>query len=79
MTTTDTIACLDRHDNACEGEVEYHMQPYPSTRSFPRCAHHWRLRCEVQEGIDRRYAPNSDCPPEGFDPTIAGERWDDDY
>ena len=82
MTAYDTPRCLDARSSShieCEGEVSYHMQPYPSTRSFPRCEKHWDERCRKQDEIDRRYAPNSSVPPAGFDPTYAGERWEDDY
>lgn len=80
MTTTDTPKCMDdRGHGTCLGEVQYHMQPYPSTKSFPRCERHWEDRCKLQDQIDKRYAPNSDVPPIGFDPTYAGERWSDDY
>jgi hypothetical protein len=39
------------------------------------------MRLEIQEGINQRYGhPDSDAgAPSDFDPSYAGERWDDDY
>lgn len=31
------------------------------------------------EGLERAREYMSDVPPDWFDPTYAGERWDDDY
>lgn len=74
----DQLECLDGHDGECAGAVEYRMPLSGTGRSFPRCAHHWSRRLDRQEEIDRRY-PDSPCPPAGFDPSYAGERWDEDY
>jgi len=71
--------CLDRHNGECTGEVEYRPPLSSTERRFPRCDGHWEKRLEKQREIDERYAPNSDVPPLGFDPTYAGERWDEDY
>ena len=48
-------------------------------RHFARCERHGMARLDLQEEINRKYAPESDVPPAGFDPTYAGERWEDDY
>lgn len=63
---------------ACRGAVEYRMPLSGTGKSFPRCDKHWSDRLDVQESINRRY-PDSPFAPSDFDPTYAGERWDDDY
>lgn len=75
----EPLKCLERHDNACTGAVEMRFPLSGTGRSFPRCDGHWSKRLALQEEITRRYAPNSDVPPAWFDPTYAGERWDEDY
>lgn len=76
----DDDECLDggREDDPCRGPVERH--PSPGSRSmatWPRCEHHWARRLDRYEEAERW--ADSDVPPPWFDPTIAGERWDDDY
>lgn len=73
----ETPECLDGPAE-CQGAVEYRMALSGTGRSFPRCDKHWSDRLDVQEGIDRRY-PDSPFPPSDFDPSYAGERWDEDY
>ena len=75
----EDITCLDSPQGGCAGTVEYRFALSGTGRSFPRCDAHWSIRLDVQDGINRRYAPNSDVPPSGFDPSYAGERWDNDY
>lgn len=74
----EILECLDAPHGGCEGEVDYRMIG-GSLRAFPRCEAHLRERLDYQEEINRRYAPYSDVPPADFDPTYAGERWDDEY
>jgi hypothetical protein len=76
--TTSEAECMNRHEGGCSGPVEYRMPLSGTGRSFPRCDGHWAERLDVQEGIDRRY-PDSPFPPADFDPTYAGETWDNDY
>ena len=80
MTTTETITCLDGNmaPEGCAGAVEYRMPLSGTGRSFPRCDAHWSERLDTQAGIDERY-PDTPNPPADFDPTYAGERWNDDY
>jgi len=81
-TNPEPLKCLDRHDQAkspCTGDVEMRYPLSGTGRSFPRCDGHWTKRLKKQEEINEWYAPFSDVPPRGFDPTYAGERWDDDY
>ncbi len=79
--STEPLECLDEHpDNSgCEGEVAYHTNPYSmSLKAWPRCVKHYDEYLTRMEGINQRY-PDSPIPPPGFDPSYAGERWDDDY
>jgi hypothetical protein len=69
-----TLTCLDASD-ACSGDVEYRTPLSGTGRAFPRCQAHWDRRLIIQDRITQRYAPNSAVPPEGFDPTYAGEEW----
>lgn len=75
LTATD---CLDNHLGDCAGGVEYRMALSATGRSFPRCDEHWARRLDTQERIDRDY-PDSPFAPSWFDPTYAGESWDEDY
>ena len=42
------------------------------------CQHHMSKSLQWNQEMAERY-PDSTTPPTWFDPTIAGERWDDDY
>ncbi len=76
---SEELHCLDdRQDGSCEGTIELRMPLSSTGKPFPRCDHHWDLRLKENERIERLYAPNSDVPPPGFDPTYAGERWEED-
>lgn len=72
---SEELVCLDR-DDSCAGAVEYRMPLSGTGRSFPRCDAHWDARLRVQEGINRRYPSQA---PADFDPSYAGESWDEDY
>lgn len=71
----DPVECLESGDE-CDGAVEYRMALSGTGRPFPRCDKHWGERLEKQEQINARYPHNA---PSDFDPSYAGERWDDDY
>lgn len=69
--------CLDdRGKGECRGPVE--PRSLDGLKWFPRCEHHWDLRLDEAERVNRTY-PDSPCPPDWFDPAAAGERWDDEY
>lgn len=68
--------CIQAHDGDCEGEVEYRFALSATGVSYPRCDKHWAERLEVQRGIEERYPHHQ---PADFDPSYAGERWDDEY
>lgn len=78
MTTTLTYTdCLDHGNGECTGAVEYRMSLSGTGTPIARCDGHWAKRLDEQERINRDY-PDSPCAPSWFDPTAAGERWDDD-
>jgi hypothetical protein len=70
------LECLDRHKGGCSGLVEYRFALSATGRSFPRCDAHWGKRLDEQEEINRKYPS---LQPSDFDPSYAGERWDDEY
>lgn len=74
----DPLECLDmgNPDDECKGKVEYRMALSATGVSFPRCDHHWAQRLDLQEETNRKYPVMQ---PSDFDPSFAGERWDDDY
>jgi hypothetical protein len=71
---SDDPTCLNAGPD-CAGPVEYRMPLSGTGCAFPRCDHHWAKRLDEQERITRKYP---ELPPRGFDPTYAGERWDED-
>lgn len=68
--------CIE-HGDDCRGPVEFRMALSASGRPFPRCERHWLARLDVQDRINRDY-PDSPIAPAWFDPSYAGERWDED-
>jgi hypothetical protein len=68
------MECLEESDE-CRGPVEYHTVGR-ALRAWPRCAYHQERRMERFENSIERYA-DSDMPPAWFDPSVAGEVWDD--
>lgn len=73
------LDCLEsgKPDPPCEGAVELRHALSGSGVPYPRCDHHWRLRVAKQHEMEQRY-PDSPHAPDWFDPTYAGERWDED-
>lgn len=73
--------CLEESDE-CAGEIISRFALSGSGIAYPRCDFHYDEYVErVQPAIDavnERY-PDSSQPPAWFDPTYAGECWDDDY
>ena len=63
----------------CAGEVVEYLALSGSGERYPRCERHYQGYVErVQPKIDdinRRYPAMA---PADFDPTYAGERWDED-
>lgn len=71
-------SCLD-YSTLCEGEVEYRPALSFSGTWFPRCDYHWSERLDTQDRLRRDYGVDSDVAPSNFDPSYAGESWDEDY
>lgn len=60
----------------CQGPVEYRLAPdRDDLKAFPRCEFHWQKRLASAE---RSRELLSDVPPSWFDPSYAGESWDED-
>ncbi|RZU36005.1 hypothetical protein EV284_3488 [Streptomyces sp. BK022] len=74
----EELKCLENRTGECSGAVKYRAPLSGTGRSFPRCDAHWAARLKKQKEIRNRYAPASDVPPRGFDPTFCGESWDED-
>jgi hypothetical protein len=66
---------LEDHTGDCEGEVEYRMPLSGTGKSFPRCEFHWDKRLIEQDRINATYPT---LQPSDFDPSYAGESWDED-
>ena len=70
--------CMDeRDDSPCQGPVAYHSVDPGRATAVERCAKHWADRLDRMSNSVERYA-NSDLAPSWFDPSFAGERWDDE-
>jgi hypothetical protein len=67
--------CLE-YGTDCLGDVDLHWVG-TSTKAWPRCQFHAARRQQRYEDSIERYA-DSDVPPDWFDPSVAGERWNED-
>jgi len=74
LAASNLEACLE-HGPDCSGEVEYRMPLSGTGRAFPRCDAHWSKRLDEQDRINRTYPQTA---PSDFDPSYAGESWDED-
>jgi hypothetical protein len=71
--------CIDfNEEDPCKGPIEFHSVDPGRAEAFPRCEKHWAKRLERRENSIEKYE-NSDVVPAWFDPTYAGERWEEDY
>lgn len=68
------LECIEGPDT-CKGAVRYRMALSGTGESFPRCDGHWDVRLDLEDRLNRDY-PDSDMPPDWFDPANAGESWD---
>ena len=73
---THSAECLNWSEH-CSGPVEMRHSGGMNGRSWPRCAFHGAKRLADRENSIEAWA-DSDVAPPWFDPTLAGERWDDD-
>ena len=72
--------CLDSDEGGCEGETFERPSLSGSDMAFPRCEKHYQEyadRIAPKIAATRRRYPDSSTPPEWFDESCAGERWDD--
>jgi hypothetical protein len=69
------LKCLE-HGESCSGTVEYRYPLSSTGKNFARCDLHWAIAVKRWEENQRKYGGS--CPPSDFDPTYAGERWDED-
>lgn len=77
ITTFPLSECM-QHNDECNGKVEFRMALSGTGESFKRCDFHWSKRLDREQEHRKNY-PDSDIPPVWFDPTIAGESWNEDY
>lgn len=83
--STELLECIDSDEGNCKGVVEEYYSRSGATVS-PRCVAHQseyeRRMDKVYEGVNERYPgwqnPGS-VAPAWFDPSYAGESWDEDY
>lgn len=71
--------CLDG-PQGCEGEVFDRPSRSGSGMCFPRCEKHYddyAVRMDAVHAKTRARYPRQ--APADFDPSYAGERWDEDY
>lgn len=73
--TYNDLVCIDGSPGTCRGEVTLRSLP-TGGGAFARCEAHFEARLEREFELRRRYPDNE---PSDFDPSYAGERWDDDY
>jgi hypothetical protein len=71
---TTELECLDGPEG-CEGEVELRWSPDNLAKPWPRCDAHFARRLEQAEHNLELMSP---APPDWFDESYAGERWDED-
>lgn len=76
MSDADEMDCLEASED-CDGPIALWYSGGLNGRSWPRCTFHGERRLERFENSMERYA-DSDVAPDWFDPSYAGERWDDD-
>lgn len=74
---TELLECLEDYGlGTCSGAVAWRPSLSGTGTLIARCDGHWATRLEVQAEIDARYPV---LPPADFDPSYAGERWEEDY
>lgn len=72
----DLDECIQYQEEVCRGNVE-HFSPDGRGSAPLRCEFHIEQRAKSYENSIERYA-HSDVAPDWFDPSAAGERWDED-
>jgi len=69
------LECLEQHDGKCKGPVNWHTTG-SRLKAFERCDWHQERRLDRYANSMERYA-DSQVPPSWFDPSHAGESWDE--
>ena len=69
------MRCIESRRGTCKGDVEPRESLSGTGTPIARCDHHYDLRLDEQERIERTYGTNSDVAPAWIDPTYAGEKW----
>lgn len=73
------VECLEGPEG-CGGEVVEYLSLSGSGARFARCeAHYARYVERVQPRMEEIRERYPELPPADFDPSFAGERWEDDY
>lgn len=71
--------CTDDRMSECHGEIHERLSLSGSGMTFPRCDKHYELYVErlrpTMEEIRLRYPAQA---PDDFDPTYAGETWEEE-
>ena len=70
--------CLDDEQGNCAGDVEFHESLAGTGTMIPRCERHFEEHLD-RDQERRKDFPDSPIAPDWFDPTYAGETWDDEY
>lgn len=76
----ELIECIESPGGGekCGGDKPEYRFGYGLKGSYVRCGKHFDAYMARAKASRRRY-PDSDLAPTDFDPTYAGERWDEDY
>lgn len=69
--------CINSEVGPCRGELSF-RRAAGGTCDVTRCESHWEDRDEIDVRLRGDY-PDSPIAPDWFDPTYAGETWDEDY
>jgi hypothetical protein len=73
---TEDLRCLEAGRGDCFGPVELRTTPDRSDgKHFPRCEAHFDARLASSARTLELLSPS---PAPWFDPSYAGERWDED-
>jgi len=72
----NTLQCnkRDNPNDPCKGPVEYRLRP-TDWKQFPYCEHHFEQSQKVWEHAQELMSP---IPAPWFDPSYAGESWDEE-
>lgn len=71
--------CIDSHLSPCRGKVAERYSLSGSGMRFSRCDGHYDdYVTRTQPRIDEIYRRYPAVAPDDFDPSYAGERWDED-